>query len=109
MLGIWKPPTRSWTRLQKMPRMASTEPTTTRGVVRSFGTKQIAAHRMHPTISVQKNGAKGPATSMETTSAPEPFGKALVKRSHPKKYRSTQTNAPSILASFTMFACSTSR
>ena len=53
-------------------------------------------------ICVQKNGARGPVTSMATTSAPSPPGKPLVSRSQAKKYRSTQVNTASIFARFTM-------
>ena len=89
--------------------MASNDATTMNGLVRSLGTKHTTAQRAQPTISVQKNGARGPAVSMATTSAPEAFGKPAVRRSQAKKYRSTSTNAPSIFASFTMFAWSSSR
>ena len=75
-LGIWKPPTSNCTRLQKMPTMASSDATTTSGFVRSFGTKAMTAARAQPTTSTQKNGAKGPETSMATISAPSACRKA---------------------------------
>ena len=109
MFGIWKPPTSNCTRLQKMPTMASSDAATMNGLVRSRGTKHTTAASAHPTTSVQKKGASGPTISMATISAPEAFGKPAVKRSQAKKYRSTSTNAPSIFASFTMFAWSSSR
>ena len=94
--------------MQKIPTMASRLATTIKGFVRSFGTKHTAAAIAHPTTSTQKKGASGPETSMATTSAPDPPGKAEVKRSQPKKYRSTRMNAPSILASLTICARSSS-
>ena len=84
--------------------MASRLATTTSGSVRSFGVKHTAAHSAQPTTSTQKNGASGPVASMATISEPEPPGKPAVSRSQPKKYRSTTTNAPSILTSLTTLA-----
>ena len=68
-----------------MPAMARSDATTSSGFVRSLGTKHTTAASAQPATSVQKNGAKGPDTSMPTTSAPEPPGKPAVSRSQPKK------------------------
>ena len=53
-LVIWKPPTSSCTRLQKMPAMASKEAATKSPLRRRAGVRQMTAHAAHPTISNQK-------------------------------------------------------